>query len=63
MRSLARTDVAANIERPVLAEKHILKVDQRLVEKFGDAYRRYMERVPRVNFVSGIIRLLWQRVL
>jgi hypothetical protein len=47
MRSLARTDVAANIERPVLAEKHILKVDQRLVEKFGDAYRRYMERVPR----------------
>ena len=33
------------------------KADQYCIEKFGDAYRRYIERVPRVNFVSGIIRL------
>ena len=32
--------------------------DRSCVEKFGDEYRRYMQRVPRVNFVAGIIRLL-----
>ena len=41
----------------VLAYADTLKADQRCIEKFGDAYRRYMERVPRVNFVAGIIRL------
>ena len=34
------------------------KSDQYLIEKFGDAYKRYMGRVPRVNFVTGIIRLV-----
>ena len=34
------------------------KADQYCIEKFGDDYRRYMERVPRVSFVAGIIRLL-----
>jgi protein-S-isoprenylcysteine O-methyltransferase Ste14 len=28
------------------------------VEKFGDAYRTYMEQVPRMNLVVGIIRLV-----
>lgn len=28
------------------------------IEKFGDDYRNYMERVPRINFVLGIIRLI-----
>jgi protein-S-isoprenylcysteine O-methyltransferase Ste14 len=31
------------------------------VEKFGADYKPYMERVPRVNFVAGIIRLLRRR--
>ena len=35
-----------------------LKADRYEIEKFGDAYREYMERVPRVNFVAGIVRLL-----
>ena len=35
--------------------------DQRLIEKFGDDYRAYMKRVPRTNFVLGIVRLLRQR--
>jgi len=29
------------------------------VTKFGDDYRRYMQRVPRVNFVTGLLR--WAR--
>ena len=34
------------------------KTDQYLIDKFGDAYKRYIERVPRMNFVVGIIRLV-----
>ena len=32
--------------------------DQRLVEKFGDAYKHYMQSVPRINILIGLIRLL-----
>jgi protein-S-isoprenylcysteine O-methyltransferase Ste14 len=28
------------------------------IEKFGEAYEEYMQRVPRLNFVLGIYRLL-----
>lgn len=28
------------------------------IKKFGDEYRQYMQRVPRVNFLLGIVRLL-----
>ena len=31
-------------------------------EKFGEVYEQYMERVPRVNFVWGIARLLLGRL-
>jgi protein-S-isoprenylcysteine O-methyltransferase Ste14 len=53
--------VALGIPVMALAYLDLLKADQRLVEKFGDAYRRYMEMVPRVNFVAGIIRLIARR--
>jgi len=42
----------------VLVYLDTLKADQYCIKKFGDAYKRYMERVPRVNFVTGIIRLV-----
>ena len=42
----------------VLVYADTFKADQYCIEKFGDDYRRYMERVPRVSFVAGIIRLL-----
>ena len=32
--------------------------DRHLIEKFGDDYKRYMQKVPRINLLLGIIRLL-----
>jgi protein-S-isoprenylcysteine O-methyltransferase Ste14 len=34
------------------------KADEACIVKFGQEYVRYMQRVPRVNFVAGILRLL-----
>lgn len=43
----------------VLATFDFRKVDARNLRKFGDDYRRYMERVPAWNFVAGFWR--WVR--
>ncbi len=32
------------------------------IEKFGEAYRRYMETIPRLNFILGIIRVARRRL-
>lgn len=32
--------------------------EQRLIERFGDDYRSYIRRVPRMNLIMGIIMLL-----
>jgi protein-S-isoprenylcysteine O-methyltransferase Ste14 len=37
------------------------KADQSCIEKFGNPYELYIKRVPRVNFVAGIIRRVWRR--
>jgi protein-S-isoprenylcysteine O-methyltransferase Ste14 len=55
------SSVALGVPAMVLVHLDLLKADRRCIEKFGHAYSRYMERVPRVNFVSGIIRLIAQR--
>jgi protein-S-isoprenylcysteine O-methyltransferase Ste14 len=39
----------------------ILSGDQRNIKKFGNDYKRYMQRVPRMNLFLGIIRLLRRR--
>lgn len=36
----------------------LLMADKRLIGKFGDDYKRYMQKVPRANFVLGVIRHL-----
>jgi protein-S-isoprenylcysteine O-methyltransferase Ste14 len=41
----------------LLAYADTFKADQRCIAKFGDPYRTYMQRVPRVNFVAGLVRL------
>lgn len=35
--------------------------DQQNIKKFGDEYKPYMQKVPRMNFVVGVIRLLRRR--
>ena len=34
----------------------LVKADKDAIEKFGDEYKTYMKRVPRANFLLGIIR-------
>jgi NAD-dependent dihydropyrimidine dehydrogenase PreA subunit len=41
-----------------ITPKWIREADANLIAKFGEAYRRYMEKVPRINLVLGLIRLL-----
>jgi protein-S-isoprenylcysteine O-methyltransferase Ste14 len=45
----------------VLACLDLRAVDEREIEKFGDAYRDYMERVPGWNFVAGLWRWVRRR--
>jgi protein-S-isoprenylcysteine O-methyltransferase Ste14 len=46
-----------------LAYADTYKADVYLIEKFGDAYAQYMKKVPRMNFVVGIIQLAQRRSL
>lgn len=39
----------------------IRSADQRNIEKFGDAYKRYMQSVPAMNLFAGLIRLVRRR--
>jgi protein-S-isoprenylcysteine O-methyltransferase Ste14 len=34
----------------------LIKADKDAIEKFGDGYKAYMKKVPRANFLLGIIR-------
>ena len=34
----------------------LIKADKDGIKKFGDEYKAYMKRVPRANFLLGIIR-------
>jgi protein-S-isoprenylcysteine O-methyltransferase Ste14 len=45
----------------ILAYLDTHKTDQYCIEKFGQEYERYMEMVPRVNVVLGVVRLLRRR--
>jgi len=49
----------------VVATCYISMIDEEVsaVEKFGEAYREYMQRVPRANFLLGFIKLLRKRLI
>lgn len=34
----------------------LIRADKRLIEKFGNEYKQYMKKVPRSNFLLGLIR-------
>ena len=34
----------------------LIKADRDAIEKFGDNYKAYMKKVPRANFLLGIVR-------
>jgi protein-S-isoprenylcysteine O-methyltransferase Ste14 len=52
--------VVAGIVAAFTYAYEVVPADRRLVEKFGDPYQRYKERVPALNFVVGLFRLLAQ---
>jgi len=39
----------------------LIRADRDAIEKFGDDYTVYMKKVPRMNFLIGILRLLRRR--
>jgi protein-S-isoprenylcysteine O-methyltransferase Ste14 len=36
----------------------LLNADKEGIKKFGDDYKKYMKKVPRANFLIGIVRVL-----
>jgi protein-S-isoprenylcysteine O-methyltransferase Ste14 len=42
----------------VLIYWDIQAADQKCIQKFGDEYRQYMQRVPQMNFLLGTYRIL-----
>jgi protein-S-isoprenylcysteine O-methyltransferase Ste14 len=53
--------VISGVLGSALFYKDVLREEQMSVKKFGDCYEQYMERVPRMNFLIGILRLLRRR--
>ncbi|MCU4139201.1 MAG: Protein-S-isoprenylcysteine O-methyltransferase Ste14 [Methanophagales archaeon] len=39
----------------------MIEEEKRNIEKFGNAYRDYMKRVPRINLIAGIIKQINRR--
>ena len=39
-----------------------VKEEKSLIVKFGDDLKRYMQKVPRMNFLLGIIKLLRRKL-
>ncbi len=48
---------------PILPLTYIdmIRADKNAIEKFGDDYKAYMKKVPRANFLLGIVRRFRKR--
>jgi len=57
--------LAAIVGVPIIVRMYleVVKAEKGLMVKFGDDYKRYMQKVPRINFILGIIRLLHKEEL
>jgi len=53
--------VVLGIPGVILLYLGTLAEDKRLIQQFGDEYKDYIQRVPRVNIFLGIIRQLQRR--
>jgi len=53
--------VLIGIKIMVLLYIDIYLIDKWEIKKFGQAYEKYMQEVPRVNFILGIVRLIKKR--
>jgi len=53
--------VFSGVVGSALFYKDVLREEQMSIEKFGDDYKRYMQKVPRMNLLLGILRLLRRR--
>jgi protein-S-isoprenylcysteine O-methyltransferase Ste14 len=51
----------AGVIMSALAYREQVELEKGLLVKFGDDYKRYMQRVPRMNLLLGIFRLLRRR--
>lgn len=50
--------VIAGIIALVVFYYDITKEDKKLIKIYGEPYRRYMRKVPRTNFILGLIRVV-----
>ena len=50
--------VVAGIIASIVYASEVSPADKRLIEKFGEPYKQYMEQVAALNFVTGLIRRL-----
>jgi protein-S-isoprenylcysteine O-methyltransferase Ste14 len=48
---------------PIMPLTHVdlIRADKDALEKFGSAYKAYMKKVPRANFLLGILRRLLRK--
>ena len=53
--------VVAGLIASITYAYEVVPADRRLVEKFGELYQRYKERVPALNFIVGVFCLLRDR--
>lgn len=50
--------VVMGIPAMIIFYSGIVEGDRLGIEKFGDDYKSYMQKVPRMNFLAGLIRVL-----
>lgn len=53
--------IISGVTGSVLFYLDVRKEEQSNIEKFGDDYKRYMQEVPRMNLLLGVIRVLRRR--
>jgi len=53
--------VFSGVVGSALFYRDVLREEQMSIEKFGDDYKRYMQKVPRMNLFLGVMHLVKRR--